>query len=107
MNSSLKNIVVLLVILTFAFVGYYIFVQNNTSEIDFSNNSDVTDEILAKTSLFIERREILDKVKIDTSIFEDPLFISYRNFTLPVSEQSVGKTNPFLDSSKSSSENNF
>lgn len=106
MNSSLKNIVVLLVILTFAFVGYYIFVQND-SQIDFTDNSNVSDEILAKTSLFIERRAILDKVVIDTSVFEDPLFISYRNFTLPVSEQVTGRENPFLNNSDSKGENNF
>lgn len=107
MNSTLKNIVVLMVILTFAFVGYYIFIQNDASQTDFSDKSNVTDEILAKTSLFIERREILDKAVLDTSVFEDPLFISYRNFTLPVSEQVTGRENPFLDNSNSNNEDNI
>lgn len=106
MNSSLKNIIVLLVILTFAFAGYYIFVQNNNSQVDSISDTTVTDEMLAKTSLFIERRAILDSITLDTSVFEDPLFISYRNFTLPIFEQPVGKTNPFLDENESS-DNNF
>ncbi len=107
MNSALKNIVVLLVILTFAFVGYYIFIQNEGTQMDLSDKSDVTNEILAKTSLFIERRVILDNVKMDTSVFEDPLFISYRNFTLPVSEQATGRDNPFLGNAGSNSKDNI
>ncbi len=105
MNSSLKNIIVLLVILTFAFVGYYIFVQDNNSQIDSISDTTVTDEMLAKTSLFIERRAILDSITLDTTVFEDPLFVSYRNFTLPVFEQPIGKTNPFLEKNESNEDN--
>ena len=105
MNSSLKNIIVLLVILTFAFVGYYIFVQDNNSQIDSVSDTTVTDDMFAKTSLFIERRAVLDSITLDTSVFEDPLFISYRNFTLPIFEEPVGKTNPFLGEDESSASN--
>ncbi len=106
MNSTLKNILVLLIILTFAFSGYYIFVQNNNSQMAFSDNEYVTTEMLANTQLFIQRRNTLSQINIDTSLFEDPKFISYKNFTQPIEVQPVGKDNPFSKNSTSFTNNN-
>ncbi len=107
MSSSLKNIVVLLVILTFAFVGYYIFAQSGTGSLSLAENTFVTEEMKINTQLFMERSILLDKVRIDTSVLEDKKFITYRNFTKPVIEQTPGKTNPFSNITSSSNSSNF
>lgn len=100
MNSSLKNIITLLVIAIFAFVGYYIFTQGDVP-VDQSENSYVTPEMMASTQLFIERRTILDSVSIDLSVLENHKFVSYRDLTLPVSIQEIGRQNPFDEADKS------
>ncbi len=96
MNSSLKNIATLLIAVTMAFVGYYIFVQNNPSEIS-TDNEFLQQDMYTKTQSFIGHRATLEMVKIDTSVFENSLFVSYRNFTEPVNAQAVGRSNPFAE----------
>lgn len=96
MNSSLKNILTLLIVLTVGFAGYYIFVENNPSETT-SDNEFLQQDMYTKTQLFIDYRSALEKVTIDTSVFENQLLVSYRNFTEPVNAQAVGRNNPFSE----------
>ncbi|KXJ99079.1 MAG: hypothetical protein UZ19_OD1000501 [Parcubacteria bacterium OLB19] len=96
MSSSLKNITTLLIVVTIGFVGYYIFVQNNPEDIS-TDNEFLQQDMYARTQSFIDYRTSLEKVAIDTSVFENPLFVSYRNFTEPVNAQAVGRSNPFAE----------
>lgn len=103
MSSSLKNLVTLLIVITVGFVGYYVFVQNNPSEIS-TDNEYLQQDMYVKTQKFIGHRSSLEKVVIDTSVFENQLFTTYRNFTEPVNAQAVGRTNPFAEVGDTSSE---
>jgi len=102
MNASLKNILILLVILTFAFAGYYVLVQSDKSQMLFSDNQFVTDEMLANTQLFMERSATLSSVVVDTSVFDDEKFLTYTNFTNQLVTQPVGRENPFIRTNVSS-----
>lgn len=93
MNSSLKNVISLLVIFVFAFLGYYLFVQDDG--LNSSENTVVTNAVLAQTQLFIERSAILKEITIDTSIFENRVFRSYRSFSDEVLPRPIGRDNPF------------
>ena len=101
MNSTLKNIITLLVLFVFAFLGYYIFIQDGKLEVD-GVGSDISEETLANTKLFIERRAILNQIKIDTSIFENKQFVSYRTFSSPIQPRPEGRTNPFDEFNRAS-----
>jgi len=99
MNSTLKNITGLLIALVFIFVGYNIFIQGDGLE--YIAGSAVNDEKLAKAQVFIKRSATLDQIKIDTSIFEDPLFLSYRSFSNPIAELPYNyQRNPFIESTQ-------
>jgi len=90
----MKNILVILGAFTLAFGGYYMYAQNKSSSLSTESN-EVTADILLSTQVFIERRVILDAVKLDVSLFENPVFRSYRTFALPVENEPYGRTNPF------------
>ncbi len=101
MSSSFKNVLIILVLITLGFVAYYVIFSKDEGAVALGNNSMVPPELYASTQLFIEHRVALDKVKIDTTIFENPLFTSYQNFTTPVNSQATNRNNPFAKPSSS------
>jgi hypothetical protein len=94
MSSSMKNIVVILLALTFAYAAYYFYIQNNNTSLDIDSGT-VTDEILANTQLFIQHRATLESVQMNTAIFENEVFLSYRSFSQPLLDEPYGRQNPF------------
>ncbi len=92
----MKNTVVILLALTFAYAAYYFYIQNKNSALD-TEVGVVTDEIIAKTQLFIELRATLDAIQLDTDIFENEVFLSYQSFTKPPVEEPFGRANPFAN----------
>jgi len=101
MNSALKNIISLLVVLVFAFLGYYIFIQDGQLNAE-GTGSQISSETLENTKLFIERRAILDAIQIDTSIFENRQFLSYRTFSTPIQPRPESRDNPFAEFNRAS-----
>ncbi len=93
MSSTMKNITIALVLITVAFVGYYMYAQNGAESGE--GDMSLTQDMLTNTQVFIERRALLDKTTIDTEIFSDPVFKSYKTFNTPILEESVGRPNPF------------
>ena len=89
----MKKITIPLLLITLAFAGYYLFVQKSEGldEVDMS----LTQDMMINTQVFIERRAVLDKTTIDTEIFSNPVFKSYKSFNEPILEQPVGRENPF------------
>ena len=95
MDSTLKNIAVILAIFTLAFVGYYFFIQKDTTSLALESNS-ISQDLFADVQRYIERREVLDRVKFDTTIFMDERFNNFVDYTQiePVKPQ-PGRDNPF------------
>jgi hypothetical protein len=94
MSSTMKNILGPLVMLTLAFGGYYMYTQSGSSDLELGESA-LTQDMLTNTQVFIERRAVLDKVKMDTEIFSDPIFRSYKTFSTPIQKESTGRANPF------------
>lgn len=90
----MKNILVVLIAFTVAFGGYYFYTQSKNASL---NTGDValTEDMMLATQVFIERRAILDRVRLDTTVFDDPVFRSYRSFREPLEEEPYGRSNPF------------
>lgn len=103
MSPLIKNIATALVALSLAYVGYYLYTQNQGSGLDLNGGVDSTEQMLTNTRVFIERRALLDEVTLDTDIFMDPVFQSYRSFRNPEVEAPVGRDNPFSENSTSGS----
>jgi hypothetical protein len=95
MSPIIKNIATILVALSLAFLGYYLYSQNKNANLSFDGGIDSTQQMLTNTQIFIERRTLLDQVKLDTDIFMDPIFQSYRSYRSPDVAAPVGRPNPF------------
>lgn len=92
MSPAMKNIVVPLLGVTLAYGAYVFFIQGDTV---LDNGIALTDEVLLETQVFIERRALLDTISIDASLFEKPVFRSYRSFSETVKSEPFGRSNPF------------
>ncbi len=89
----MKNIITILGAFTVAFGAYYFYVQNDSfSPLDSGEDQDA---LLLKAEQFLELSAVLAGIKLDTTIFEDPLFVSYQSFSRPVVEETFGRENPF------------
>ena len=87
----MKNIVVPLLAVTLAYAAYVFFIQGSTT----LDEPTLTDDVLLRTQIFIERRATLETVAIDVALFEDPVFRSYKSFSEDVPSEPFGRSNPF------------
>lgn len=95
MDSTLKNVAVILIVFTLAFFGYYLFIQKDGLVLNPASDS-INQDLFADVQKYIERRQVLDNVKLDTYLFSDERFNNLMDFTPeePVSPQ-PGRKNPF------------
>ena len=95
MNSTLKNVSVILLIFTLAFAGYYFFIKNKDVSLGLDTGS-VGPVLFADVQKYIARSEIIDKVKLDTTLFADERFKNLVDYSpeTPVSPI-AGRENPF------------
>jgi hypothetical protein len=96
MNSTLIDIVVWLVILGFGAMGYYLFIQDNASQLG-GEDSFAKENLLKKTQVFMSKTATLDTLRLDSSVLEDPLFLSYRSFYVDITSKPVGRQDPFTE----------
>lgn len=97
MSPVMKNITYVLLALTIIAAGYYFYNRSDTSSLDTGSNTVLTQEILVSTQLFIERRALLEDVRLNVDTFNNPNFISYRSFREPFREEPYGvRPNPFV-----------
>jgi len=97
MGKIITNLVIVLGVITVAFAGYYVFIQQGESGLGFNSNEQTMQNMLNNTQVFITRRQALDRVDLNTAvgIFEDAQFRSLRSFSTPIQERPVGRENPF------------
>lgn len=105
MGNSAKNISIVLGLITIAFAGYYLLSVRDSAVLNFSDQAQVDETLLSKTQVFIEHRQTLNEVKMNTELFENKHFLSLQNFSTPIKERPIGRTNPFDESSVEN--NNF
>lgn len=95
MSNTAKNLVIVLGLITVAFAGYFMFMQSSATTLSFDANDEVLQNMLTNSQLFIDRRQQLENVALDTSFFSDARFTSLRSFDNPIVEQPVGRSDPF------------
>lgn len=95
MSQGIKNIIALLVIAVVAAVGYFLFVQSDSSSLSIDGYTEMSGQLLAKTQVFIERRQQLESLQLDLSLFNDSRFVGLQSYSTETPEQITGKTNLF------------
>ncbi len=94
MNSPLKNITAILVILTIAFLGYYLFLQKDNSDLSLAGGG-VAEDLFVDVQKYAERRQLLDRVQLKFDIFADARFRSLKGYPTDIEEVPIGRQNPF------------
>lgn len=92
-NTLIKNITVALVILTMAFLGYYLFTMRD--EITLSGGTATGQNLFSDVQKYAERRQVLDQIRLDTSLFSDERFLSLKGYTATTPVYQEGRQNPF------------
>lgn len=96
MSPAIKYIAIALGLATVAYAGYYFFLSdNNGAPVSFSTSDVMMQNMLANSQLFIDRRQALEAVRLDTVLFTDARFLSLRAYTTPIQEQPIGRNDPF------------
>lgn len=96
-NAVLKNLLIILGLLTVAFAGYYMYrLQGDTVLNTNSTNAEYQD-VLLNTQAFIRHRQELNAVRIDSNVdlFTDERFRTLQSFSGPLDQVEAGRTNPF------------
>ena len=96
MSKTAKNLIIILGLITVAFAGYFMFMQQSATTLSFETNDEVLRNIQANNQLFIERDRQLNAIELDLNFFADDRFISLKSFDRPIVEQPVGRDNPFV-----------
>ena len=95
MSQGIKNILALVVIAAVAGLGYFLFIQPDSTTLSLDGYAELSGQLLVKTQVFIERRQLLETLQLDLNIFTDNRFVSLRSFETEIPDQSVGKNNIF------------
>ncbi|MFA4890519.1 MAG: hypothetical protein WC587_02730 [Candidatus Paceibacterota bacterium] len=104
MSKKLKILIAVLVILVIFFIYSLFFSGNNKKENNLSVSNNVTQTaatVKTDTNSFAEGQEVLDmlgslkSLKIDTDFFNDKTFKSLVDFSIEITPQPAGRSNPF------------
>jgi hypothetical protein len=94
MSDTLKNIMVLVVGVVLLGGGYYLLFMPNSFVLE-GGTSPLDTQLLVETQQFIQYRQTLESITLDTAVLDDVRFTSLRSFETPVVEQSLGKESLF------------
>ncbi len=95
MSSSIQNIIVVVGLVLVLGFGYYLYSANKNSLLS-GGTSVVSNQVAIESADFLKRLEELKTLKLDGAIFSDPRFKSLVDRSHPVSQQVVGRDNPFV-----------
>ena len=96
MSKIGTNIIVLLGIVTVLFGAYYFFTQEAALVLRSPESNQQLQELLVASETFVQRSEVLDNIRLDTSILQFDVFNSLQSFSPEPEEFSVGRGNPFV-----------
>lgn len=94
MNNIIKQnkIFVAGFVVLFAGVLYYWSTSTgSTPTLTSSDTTPVTQELILASNK-------LSAIRLDTSLFDDPVYLSLNNFSVPIPPQPFGRRNPFAPS---------
>lgn len=93
MSFLIKKLLTALVI-AFAVIALYYFTMGNGAVTDTA--SEVSGEQLAqKSAAVLADTKKIKTLKLDTSIFEDPVFTSLKDTRVQIEDVDTGRSNPF------------
>jgi len=92
-NSHLPEIIA--IVLVVAAVGYY-FYSSSSSNTTTSSSFTVSTATSSVGASVLALLSQVSSLKIDTSLFQSPVYQSLTDFTQPIPTEPIGKSNPFV-----------
>lgn len=99
MNSTAKNLMIILGILTITFAGYYFLVQQSPVAFRTAESDRQLQAMLVRTEAFVGHRQMLDRIALDASFMQSNVFANLRSFSPEPQEYQFGRANPFVSTS--------
>lgn len=96
MTSVIKNLIILLGLLTLVFAAYYFYEQQSIGSISFQSSDQSITTLRSQADIFVSRRETMSLITLDVDVVMDPRMNSLQRFSTPIVPKPVGRPNPFL-----------
>lgn len=93
MTPFVKNGLILIGLIILGGLGYYLFVLRADSELVSSTTN--TGAARLASERFVQELNAIKVVELDDSLFADPRFRSFQNYSKPLIPQPTGRANPF------------
>ena len=104
MNPKLiNNIIIIALVLGLGVAVYIFFFSDKTDDIPslVSSSGEVAGRIdgidIAPNRQFLAILSNLEAIKLDVSIFSNPAFLGFKDFSQPLAPEPSGRENPFKD----------
>ena len=95
MNKTLKNLLLILGLVTVGYGGYYLYSSRATTAQDTGINDFEYQAMLIRTHEFIQHRQELSTMQFNTNVFENEVFTNLQSNTRPLDDVEAGRSNPF------------
>lgn len=97
MSSLIRNIVIVLVLVVLAAVGYQYFLKDGSESgtTALGSSGSVNSEAVRIGNEFRTTLNSIRTISLSNALFADPVFSSLRDFTQPLTSVVPGRQNPF------------
>lgn len=95
MTQKIKQIIIALVIIVVAFIGFKMFFTSEPSDVALVATQADTEQFVDGQLILALLRK-LDSLILDDSVFTNKVFSSLVSFERPIEDQIPGRKNPFL-----------
>lgn len=93
MNEKTKQIIIAVVVIVVAFIGFKVFMGKDSADTSLTTDSSTTKFVDGQAVLVLLNR--LNKVTLNESIFSSAAFTSLQSFEVPIPDQVIARPNPF------------
>lgn len=97
MSNTLKNLLLILGVITVGYAGYYLYTMRSATSLNLGSDDIEFQAMLTRTQAFIQRSQELEAIQVDVSVLENRTFTSLTSYTTPLAEVDSGRTNPFAE----------
>lgn len=96
MSKSIKNLVVILIILTTVFGAYYFLTQESALVLRTGESDRQLEELLLSAQTFTARQQVLNAITLDMEVLDSEVFDSLRGYAPNPREYEIGRPDPFV-----------
>ena len=93
-QSSKKSIIGIIIIVAMAVLAYYFFTKSNSTP-EGALVEQSTPQADAVSARILSLLNQVSKLEIDTDIFEDPVYKTFKDRSIQIPPVEVGRPNPF------------